>query len=307
MYEEWEARPNWGERITPDFVQAFNDEKLLPVADLDKGFMRPSYPNQIVVSYFQAGLVCQMIDRQWGPEKLTAMLELFAADATTADTIRQALEIEPEEFDERFQEFIKKRLGPLAGDGLKAWRAKMKDLLTAAGKEDWDAVIERAPQVEELYPDYVDSGNPYTLAARAYEEKGEREQAVAKLETYFKRGGRNPSALKELAGRLQEAGRRQDAIDVREEMLWINPLDEELHRDLGDDLLAEGRLPEAAREFQALLAMEPLDKAAANFRLAETYHKMKDPKRTRRHLLLALEAAPSYKPAQKLLLEITNK
>ena len=47
MYEEWEARPNWGERINPDFINAYGEEKLLPIAKLDNGFLRPSYPNQM--------------------------------------------------------------------------------------------------------------------------------------------------------------------------------------------------------------------------------------------------------------------
>jgi Tfp pilus assembly protein PilF len=54
------------------------------------------------------------------------------------------------------------------------------------------------------------------------------------------------------------------------------------------------------------LAAGPQDLAGAHFNLARTYHKMKDRARTRKHLLAALEAAPSYRDAQKLLLEITQ-
>jgi hypothetical protein len=54
------------------------------------------------------------------------------------------------------------------------------------------------------------------------------------------------------------------------------------------------------------LALNPLDKAGAHFNLARTYHKMEDRENTRRQVLLALEAAPSYRPAQKLLMEIVN-
>ena len=55
-----------------------------------------------------------------------------------------------------------------------------------------------------------------------------------------------------------------------------------------------------------LLALHPLDQADAHYNLARTYHKMKDRANTRRQLLLALEAAPNYRPAQKLLLEMTR-
>jgi cellulose synthase operon protein C len=54
VHEETATNPEWGERVTPNVLAAINDKKLLPIAELDRGFIRPSYPGQIVVSYFQA-------------------------------------------------------------------------------------------------------------------------------------------------------------------------------------------------------------------------------------------------------------
>ena len=50
--------PEWGDRLSPHVILAIRDKKLLPVAQLDRGFVHPSYPEQVVVSYFQAGRVC---------------------------------------------------------------------------------------------------------------------------------------------------------------------------------------------------------------------------------------------------------
>jgi tetratricopeptide (TPR) repeat protein len=308
MYEEWEARPNWGEPINPDFVNAFNEGKLLPVAELDKGFIRPSYPNQIAVSYFQAGLVCQMIDRQWGPEKLVEMLNAFGKEASTEQAIRQALAIEPAEFDKRFKEFLIGKLGQLADDGgLKLWREELKEMLTAAKDKDWDKVIPLGDKLKKMYPGYVEAGSPYVILAEAYEEKGERAKATAELQAYFERGGRSPEQLEKLAEWHTEAGDKQKAMAALDEVLYIWPADEELHVKLGDLLLEAGRNQEALREYQAAVAMEPLDKAAAHFRLAETSYTLRDSERARRHVLMSLEAAPSYRPAQQLLLKLTGK
>jgi hypothetical protein len=60
------------------------------------------------------------------------------------------------------------------------------------------------------------------------------------------------------------------------------------------------------REFQALLAVKPVDPAAAHFHLAEAYYQLNDREKTREQLLGSLEAAPGYRPAQKLLLEINR-
>ena len=308
MYEEWEARPNWGERINPDFIKAYHEGKLLPIADLDKGFIRPSYPSQIAVSYFQAGLVCQMIHREWGPGKLVELLEAFAEDTTTAAAIEKVIGVPSKELDERFDAFLKAKLGPLAEeDGLDDWRKALKASLEAFKAENFDEALEKAEQAKRIYPDYVESGNPYALRAEIYEKKGAREAAVSELEAYFKRGGRNPDTLRKLAKWLGEAGRDEAAIAALDEVLYIFPGDESLHVELGELYQDEGKSRAALREFQAALAMDPHDKAAAHFRVAEAYHKMDDSDRTRRHLLLSLEAAPGYRPAQKLLLEIARK
>jgi len=252
-------------------------------------------------------LICQMIDRQWGPDKLVLLLEAFGRDTPTADAIRDVLEIEPEAFDERLQAYIEELLGPLAEkEGLDHWKAAMKKAVAAAREEKWDDVIEPATRARELFPDYTGSGNPYTLLTTVYEKKENRAAAIGEMLGYFQRGGRSPEQLRKLAAWLEEAGRREEAMTVLDELLYVWPADEQLHSDLGDWLLANEQPRDALREFNVLLGMDPHDKAAAYFRLAETYHKMDDSQRTRRNLLMSLEIAPTYKPAQRLLLEIAR-
>ena len=79
VHEETQASPEWGDRITPDILAALRDKKLLPVADLDRGFVRPEYPAQVIVSYFQAGRICDYIQDRWGDDKLLDMVHSFAA------------------------------------------------------------------------------------------------------------------------------------------------------------------------------------------------------------------------------------
>jgi cellulose synthase operon protein C len=42
VHEETQASPEWGDRVTPDILLAIRDKKLLPVSDLDRGFIRPT-------------------------------------------------------------------------------------------------------------------------------------------------------------------------------------------------------------------------------------------------------------------------
>ena len=60
------------------------------------------------------------------------------------------------------------------------------------------------------------------------------------------------------------------------------------------------------REFRAALALKPLDQASSHYEMARAYRLAQRPDDARGEVLLALEAAPDYKPAQKLLLELSN-
>ena len=305
MFEEWEARPSWGENISTDFVDAIKKEKLLPIAELDKGFVRPRYPSQIAVSYFQSGLVCKMIAEQWEFTKLVDLLEGFRDGRSTAENIEAELGVAPEEFDKRFADYLQEQYGDLI-EGFGDWRKLMKEAVAAIRKKNWDEVIEPATKAQEIYPWFVEGGNPYVLLARAYVEKEDRAAAAEQMQEYQRMGGRSPKAIRDLAGWLEELGRRDEAIDALNGLLYIAPGDAELHSRLGEWLLEAGRDREALREFETYLAMGPLDLAGAHFNLARAYHKMEDRAKTRKHVLAALEAAPNFRPAQKLLLTILD-
>ena len=63
---------------------------------------------------------------------------------------------------------------------------------------------------------------------------------------------------------------------------------------------------ETLTALEALLLMEPDDPAELHFRLAKLLHQQADP-RAKSHVLQALEAAPRYRDAQKLLLKIVRE
>ena len=64
--ETGNGNPDWGDRLDPEAINAIKTKKLLPIAELDRGFIHPTYPAQVIVSYFQAGKICNFIDREMG-------------------------------------------------------------------------------------------------------------------------------------------------------------------------------------------------------------------------------------------------
>jgi cellulose synthase operon protein C len=303
VHEETQASPEWGDPITPDIIVALRDKKLLPVADLDRGFIRPEYPSQVVVSYYQAGRICDYIQDRWGADKLLDMVHSYAQLNTTPEVIQQNLGVTPAEFDKEFQAWLYKDVQPVI-DNFDKWRESLKSLAQAAKENNNDEILKNGPAVIQMYPEYIYTANAYEFIAQAALAKGDKGAAAATLTAYEKQGGRDPDTLKQLASLEEGLGQPKEAAATLDRINWIYPMDEDAHRHLGQLWLAQNNYDGAIREFSAALAMHPLDRASAQFDLAQAYFDAGQKDKAEANVLEALEAAPDYRPAQKLLLQL---
>ncbi len=305
VHEETEASPEWGDSITPDIIVALRDHKLLPVADLDRGFIHPEYPSQVLVSYFEAGRMCDYIQAQWGQQKLLDLVQQFAIPRSTPDAIRTVLGMEPAAFDAQFQGWLYQDTASLVA-GFDAWHKRLEALVGESRARHFDSVMADADAVIALYPDYVYDGNAYQLLAAAALAQGKAPLALGALKRYVEHRGRDPASLEQLAQLQSQAGDKPAAIATLQKINFIDPLfDTDSHRRLGDLLMDARDFSAARREFGAVLALHPLDKAQANYDLARACHGAGDAECAMNAVLGALEIAPDFRPAQKLLLELT--
>src|SRR5580704_13540672 len=305
VHEETEVSPEWGDRITPDILVAIHEKKLLPVAELDRGFIRPEYPNQVIVSYYQAGRICDYIKERWGADKLLDMVHSFAAHKNTPDVIRGDLGMAPEDFDKQFLDWLDKDVGKTVAN-FDAWRAKLKDLAGQAKNKNYDQVLKEGEEARRLYPDYIYPANPYEFMAEADFAKNDKAAAAAILTAYEKIGGHNPPALKQLASLEEEQGKPAAAAATLDRLNYIYPVDEDLHRRLGDLWFAQYNFTGAIREYNAVIALGPVDKASAQYNAARAYFAAGEKDKAEDHVLASLEVAPNYRPAQKLLLQLKD-
>jgi TolA-binding protein len=158
-----------------------------------------------------------------------------------------------------------------------------------------------------MYPEYVFGANAYEFLAEANLAKGNDRAAAAVLTEYEKIGGHSPETLKKLASLEEKLGQPVQAAATLDRVNYIYPVDEELHRRLGGLWLAEEKYPGAIREYAAVVALHPLDTASAQFNLARAYFASGQRDKAEQHLLASLEAAPGYRPAQKLLLQLQDQ
>jgi tetratricopeptide (TPR) repeat protein len=305
VHEESQASPEWAYSLSPDVLVAIRDKKLLPVAELDQGFVRPTYPSQVVVSYYQAGRICDYIQSRWGNAKLLDMAHSFSQLKTTSQTIQENLGMTPAEFDKEFQAWLYKDLGQEA-QNFDQWRARLEDLVKQARAHNSDAVLKEGPGVVQMYPQYVFDANAYQFIAQADLAQGNKSAAASVLTEYEKQGGSDPATLKQLATLEDGLKEPKLAAATLDRLNWIYPMDETLHRRLGALWLAQGDYPGAIREFSAVVDMHPLDEASAQFDLAQAYFAAGQKDKAKASVLLSLEAAPDYRPAQQLLLKLVG-
>jgi tetratricopeptide (TPR) repeat protein len=305
VFEEWRSGPGRGVRIPMSVYAAIKDDRFLPVASLDEGFIRPTYDEQIIVSYMQAGLICHFIDATYGADKLRDLLYQFRDGQATAEAIETVFDMPPAQFDREFADYVAEQHGTIL-ENLQDWRRTQQAIGEHVAAENWAAVPEIARHLIDLLPEYVEPDSPYITLAKSEEMLGNSAAALRALEKFWQQGGYEPAALKKLAEWLDDAGRTADAIDVLQTVNLVDPLDREVHGALGDMLLTEGRAAEALREFTVALALDPHDKATAYYRLAQAHYALGDAGTSQDNLLLALDVAPNFRPAQRLLLEISQ-
>lgn len=305
VHEETVASPDWGDRMTPNVIAALQQKKLLPLLDLDKGFVRPSYPDQVVVSYFQAGKICDYISQKWGDDALLGMIYSFANRKNTAEAVYENLHLQPAAFDSEFFAWLDGRTKNTV-QHFDEWKKRAKSLPALAKQQKYDDVIREGAAIRDWYPDYVGDNSIYEMLADAYFAKRDPKNAISQLERYRDIGGRNPDTLKKLAQAEKQSGNPAAAIDTLSRLNYIYPEDGDMHKRLGDLLMAAGKTEGAIREYKAVLAWQPVDPANSHYELAQALNSAHRTDEARDEALQALEVAPNYKPAQQLLLQLTK-
>ncbi|HTL04184.1 MAG TPA: hypothetical protein VL241_00435 [Gemmatimonadales bacterium] len=316
VLEERRARPGWGEGPSLLFLAALKGDKLLAVDRLNEGFVRPSHPLEIQVSYYEASLVCEMIERQFGRAALVGMLRAYRDGLATPAVFQRVLGQSEAQMVIRFSAWLRERFaaplravapwdgkGPAEGALVDALR-EARTLLEGGQAEAARAAFERAGA---LFPEYTGADAPPLALARLARERGDRAGALAALRRY--------TALDESAWEangaeadLEEAlGEWPAAAATLERMLWISPYDPGLHARLAGVAERLHRLPLALRERRGALAAGPSDRLEARYQLARTLALAGDSTAARREILQVLEGAPGFEKAQALLLALRGR
>lgn len=327
VHEQRRARAGWGHPASTPFLQAFRSGRLKRVSELDDGFMRPEYPEQVLFSYYQASLVFQLLEERHGFAAVRAMLDGYRRGASTPELMASVLGSTPERLDaefgrwmeERFAEplkalapvaeaprpeadvrtledFVRRHPGDLTG------RLRLARRLVREGRHR-DA-LPHLNEAARIFPELGGPESPWLLLAQVHEALGDRERAIAALARHNAVDETSYDAHLLEARLLEESGRPTQAAAALAAAVYVYPYEAELHRRLAELASASGDRALAVRARASVVALGPVDRADALYRLALAQRDAGDRAAARASVLRALELAPNFESALELLLEL---
>ena len=315
VLEERRARPGWGADTPLGFLVAYARGRMPPVSRMNDAFTRPAFPEQTALAYYQASLVVEMIEEQYGPRAMADILKEYRTNGT-GPVIQRTLKASAQQLDKQLDAYIRERfarqlaaLGAAPGDAANAppggqfvaLIAEGRALLARGQNAEAIPVFERA---KALFPEYAEDESPYRHLAAAYKATGDLRRAATELQAHTLLNESDYASNLALADMLEQLGDRGGAAAALDRAIWISPYDPAIHVRLADHLTAIGDRRKAVRERRAIVALDPVDRAEARYQLARALVDAGDRAAARREVIRALEEAPSFERAQVLLLEL---
>jgi tetratricopeptide (TPR) repeat protein len=327
VHEQRLARPYWGFRANPAFLQAYQAGRLHPVSRLNHGFVRPDYPEQVLFSYLQSSLVFEMIEAEHGVDAILAMMRGYREGRSTEQLVESVLGTTPEALDDQFDRWFRERYAaPLQAIDPRveppAFNAPVADLERLVAQRPNDFVARLAlgrrlfeegqadaaePHLHEalrLFPDYAGPDAPNVYLAQIHRQRGDLQLAAEALKA---QADLDESAYELLLGEAEirrELNDRAGELAALSRAIQVFPYEVEGHERLAELYADADDAEGAVRERTAILALDPVDKAGAHYELARALLQSGDRAAARSQVLRALEIAPAYPAAQQLLLQL---
>jgi tetratricopeptide (TPR) repeat protein len=172
-----------------------------------------------------------------------------------------------------------------------------------------DDAVQAFEKAAALVPIARGNGSPFEELAAIALEKKDRARGVTALTSVVQNDFNNVEAARQLAGLLRETNVTDSAKlqPVFQRITSIDPFDADAHAALGRMAMQRNEPEVAARHFRTVLALNPVDRAAAFTDLGESYFRSGRKADAKKQTLAALEIAPSYERAQDLLLKLVDQ
>ena len=328
VYEERQRDPSWGESISPQYREMLLGDELTPVGELSGAFLSPPSPVHLQFAYYESSLVVEFLVERYGLEALNRVLVDLADGLAINDALARSVG-SLRKLDQQFAKYARGIAESFAPEA--EW--SREGFPDRPSRADLQQIVDQTP-------------NHYwglLGLARAEFSAGNTEQATAHLTKLIGLGtatGRRGGPLEMMASIHRKAGSTDKEAEVHQQivrlssdalaslvrlidihrdeedwksvlqytdqLLSINPLTSYVHQRRAEAAEKLEQPAVAIGSLDALSTMQPVDPAGLDFRLAQSLVQLKRLDRARYHVLRALDEAPRYRDAHRLLLTIDD-
>jgi cellulose synthase operon protein C len=332
VYEEGQARPEWGRDMEVPFAGALLRGETLKLADLNAGFTRPE---TIGMAYYQASLLVDHIVGRFGLPAVRKLLVAYGEGHEGETALAQGLGVSTAELQESFDTWVKARFASLtsalrpvrrdvkgvkdvegeggvaalraaaeADPGSYAAKLALGSALAASGDPSAFEPLERAAA---LVPMATGERSPNAVMARLAEKLEDVPRALRAYRAWLAHDHAAVEPARRMAALADRAGDEDAARFAYERIVALDPFDAAAHMGAGRLALTRRDLPVAIRQLRAALVTGIPDRASAHSDLAEALLLAGRPAEARKEALASLEIAPMFERAQELLLRAVER
>lgn len=327
VHEERLRDPRWGQRMTPAWRERILAGKVTPVDQLSSAFLQAESGEDLNFAYYQSSMVVEHIVTLHGVAAINAVL----ADLNSGVQINDALGRHAgglEQLQQGFMEFLKTQAGqfsPQADFSREALQliklddpqalqtfvqehpASVPAQMLLAGMRIKAGELERAIEILRTvisqFPEDESVDGARKLLAGIYRQQqnvaAEREQ----LQEHLRYSADDVEAsirLQELSEQLQDWA---SVVTTGREVFAIDPFRTAVIQRTVDASERLGDTATAVEGLRCLLQLQPDDAARLHYRIAVQLRE-RSPEEATRAVLQALEQAPRYREALRLLREL---
>jgi tetratricopeptide (TPR) repeat protein len=324
VYEERRTDARWGQSMTPGFRERVKAGNVTPVSQLSSAFLHAESGEDLNFAYYESSMVVEFIVEQHGFETLVLILN----DLQNGFVINDALERQAgglAELDAAFAEYLTEVANGYAKDvefaietdgetkpNLEAlqqnpnhYTAGLSAAAALIRAGDLDAAETKLLELIKLFPEDTSPNGGRRILAAVYQRQGKADQQATLLAEHLQMSGDDLEAAVELLSLQVTAEQWPPALETSELVMAIDPLQPDVLRQVHQVAAATKDDPLAIDVLTGLLELQPADAARTHFLIAQILQSQ-DAEQSRRHVLLALEQAPRYRAAHKLLLDLID-
>ena len=331
VYEEQRAHPAWKRDMELQFFTAMDQDRLHALNEIDRGFTRPTYPAQVMMSYYHAFRVIDFVVGKYGFGSIVDILHALGRGLPVDEAIQDVLGLPIASLDRALHLHLDSTRQELASV-MRDWPdmlteethgGSLKDFLAQRGEDsfydrllegetalehkDFDAAEEHFKAALTLYDDYTGPGNPYEGLATIYRAQERNDELVTILTKYLDTYPYGPGIARELAQLHLSRGESSLALMYLERSRTVAPYELAVLEQMADLYTAEARHDDAVEMRRAILEVGPVNRAEAHYELAQSLYHTTAIDAAKRSVLYSLEIAPGFRDAQRLLLMLVEE